>query len=209
MTMLKLFYSPGACSMAVHIVLEWIGAPYQTVRVDYHDPEYLKINPAAAVPALDYGGMEPLTQASAVLQYLASTHPLANLLDDRTPETSAELQRWASFLTGDLHPAFFLLFMPARYTVSTDSRALADVQAAGVALVQKKLAILDSHLSGHEWLVGDKRTIVDAYATPMLNWAIAKLPKGLEPYPALKAHHERMMADPAVKKVMADEGLSP
>ena len=204
--MTTLYYAPGACSLAVHIVLEWIGEPYEAVKVDQHAPDYRRINPAGAVPALDYGGSKPLTQAAAILQYLAAKAPAADLLGDSTPEATAELQRWASFLTGDLHPAFFPLFMPGRYTVSKDPQAFDDVRSAGATLIETKLALLEAQLGGNEWLVGGKRTIVDAYATPMLNWAAAKLPDGLAPYPALKAHHERMLSDPAVMKVMADEG---
>ena len=157
------------------------------------------------MPALDHGGPAPLTQAAAILIYLAILHPAADLLDERSPETSAELQRWASFLTGDLHPAFFPLFMPGRYTTATDPAALDAVRSAGVALVGSKLALLEAQLGDGTWIVGGKRTVVDAYATPMLAWAAAKLPGGLDPYPALKAHRERMLADPAVAKVMADE----
>lgn len=200
-----LYYAPGACSLAVHIVLEWIGEPYEVIKVDQHDPEYRKINPAGAVPALDYGGSAPLTQAAAILIYLATLHPAADLLDERSPETSAQVQRWASFLTGDLHPAFFPLFMPGRYTTATDAASLDAVRSAGVALVGTKLALLEAQLDDGAWIVGGKRTIVDAYATPMLAWAAAKLPGGLDPYPALKAHRERMLADPAVTKVLADE----
>ena len=203
-----LYYAPGACSLAVHIVLEWIGEPYRAVRVDQHDPAYRKINPAGAVPALDYGGREPLTQASAILTYLASLHPGADLLDERSPETSAELQRWASFLTGDLHPAFFPLFTPERYTTATDAAALDAALSAGVALVGTKLPLLEAQIGDCAWIVGGKRTIVDAYATPMLAWASAKLPGGLDPYPGLQKHLERMLADPAVAKVMADENAA-
>ena len=200
-----LYFAPGACSLAPHIVLEWIGAPYEAVKVDQHAPEYRKINPAGAVPALDYGGERPLTQCSAILMYLAHTHPEADLLDDRSAENAAEVQKWAAFITGDLHPAFFPLFMPGRYTVSSDPVAQADVVAAGTALVQAKLALLDQQIEGHDWVVGDKRTIIDAYATPMLNWAAAKLPGGLQPYPACKAHRDRMLADPAVRRVREAE----
>lgn len=167
--MLKLYYSPGACSLAVHIVLERIGAPYEAVKVDHHAPEYRTINPAGAVPALDYGGDRPLTQCSAVLMYLAQTHPEADLLDDRSPESAAQVQKWAAFVTGDLHPAFFPLFMPGRYTVSKDEAAQSDVKAAAVVLVQTRLRLLDEQIEGHDWIVGGKRTIIDAYATPMLN----------------------------------------
>lgn len=205
----KLYYSPGACSLAVHIVLEWIGEPYDTVRIDLHHlPEdYLRINPSGAVPALDHGGPAALTQAAAVLTYLAHTHPEADLLDDRSPEDAAELAKWMAFLTGDLHPAFWPVFMPGRYTKATDEAALADVREAGLDLVRGKLALLEAQLGDGEWIVGGKRTLVDAYATPMLNWAEAMLPEGLSRHPGLAAHRRRMRTDPAVLRVVADEGL--
>ena len=203
--MMKLYYAPGACSLAPHIVLEWIGVPYEAVRVDQHAPEYRTINPAGAVPALDYGGEHPLTQCSAILMYLAERHPEADLLDRRSPEHAAQVQKWAAFLTGDLHPAFFPAFMSGRYTVSHDRAALADVKTAAVKLVRAKLELLEHQLTGHDWVVGDKRTIIDAYATPMLNWATGLLPDGLGAYPACKAHHDRMHGDPAVIRVLAAE----
>lgn len=202
-----LYYSPGACSLAAHIVLEWIGKPYEAVKVDYHDPEYRRINPAGAVPALDVGLERPLTQCSAVLGYLAQTNPQVDLLDGSSPEAAAEVQRWSAFLTGDLHPAFFPLFMPARYTTSPDEQAQSDVRQAATELVRSRLALLDQHLTDRIWMVGGKRTIVDAYVTPMLNWALAKLPDGLAAYPGAKAHHQRMMADPGVRRAMEQEGL--
>lgn len=204
-----LYYSPGACSLAAHIVLEWIGEPYETVRVDLHHlPDgYLRINPAGAVPALDHGGPAALTQAAAVLTYLARTHPEADLLDDRSPENAAELAKWMAFLTGDLHPAFWPVFMPGRYTKATDDAALANVKDAGLDLVRGKLALLDRELGDGEWIVGGKRTLVDAYATPMLNWAETMLPEGLSKHPGLAGHRRRMGIDPAIVRVMADEGL--
>ncbi len=207
--MLKLYYAPGACSLAPHIVLEWIGAPYEAIKADAHDPAFKTINPAAAVPALDYGGVAPLTQCAAILDYLALLHPEADLLDNRSSEQAAAVAKWTAFLTGDLHPAFWPVFMPGRYTVSKDAAALADVKAAGLALVRAKLGLLDSQLAGQSWVVEDKRTIVDAYATPMLNWAAAMLPDALRSFPACQAHRQRMHADPGVRRAMQAEGLTP
>ncbi len=197
-----LYYAPGACSLAVHIVLEWIGAPYEAVKVDQHAPDYRRINPAGAVPALRLDDNTILTQADAILHYLGRKHSHAQLLEDRTPETAAELDRWGCFLTGDLHPAFFPVFMPKRYTTSTDEAALRAVTEAGLALVSAKITLLDDHLAGRDWMVGDKRTIIDAYVLPMLNWADAKLPGGLAIYAAVSAYHRRMLADPIVKTII-------
>lgn len=204
-----LYYSPGACSLAAHIVLEWIGRPYQAVRIDLHhlDPDYARINPAGAVPALDIGGDAPLTQCAAILNYLALTHPEADLLDNRSPERAADLVKWTAFFTGDMHPAFWPVFMPFRYTTSSEPAALAAVKEAGIALVRGKLGLLEQQLGDQDWIVGGKRTTVDAYATPMLRWAVSMVPGGLADYPAVEAHHRRMLADPAVMRAMADEGL--
>ena len=188
-------------------MLEWIGAPYEAVKVDHADPEFHKINPAGAVPALDDGLGHPLTQCAAILQYLAHKHPDADLLDARSLGSAAELQRWLSFLTGDLHPAFFPIYFPGRYTISADKQAQEDVRSAAIALVRTKLRLLNDQFAGHPWALGDKRTLLDAYATPMLNWAVSLIPGGLNDFPALAAHHQMMMGDPAVHKVMADEGL--
>ena len=202
-----MYYSPGACSLAPHIVLEWVGKPYSAVRVDYRDPEYRKINPAGAVPALAFGGKEPLTQCSAILIYLALLHPEADLLDNGSPEHQAQLAKWSAFFTGDLHPAFWPVFMPGRYTISNDPTAHADIKQAGLALVRTKLGLLERQLQGETWIVGGKRTFVDAYATPMLNWATAMLPEKLTGFPATQVHHERLLADPGVRGAMAAEGL--
>jgi glutathione S-transferase len=202
-----LYYVPGACSLAVHIVLEWIGTPYVAIRVAYGDAVIKQLNPAGAVPVLDDGEGHTLTQAAAILKYLAHTHADSDLLDERSPAAVAELDRWLAFLTGDLHPAFFPIFLPARYTVSTDSRALEDVAAAGGHLVRAKLRLLESHLDGKSWIAGDKRTIADAYVTPMIRWAIEML-GGLNEFPAMLAHHKRMLADPAVQRVLVAEGLT-
>lgn len=207
--MATLYYSPGACSLAVHVVLEWIGEPYEIAKVDLHhpDPNYIRVNPAGAVPALDYGGSEALTQCAAILNYLALKHPEVDLLDERSPEHRADLVKWTSFMTGDLHPAFWPVFLPERYTTSKDSAARDEVKAAGLKLVRTKLSLLDRQVAGHSWIVGDKRTIVDAYATPMLAWAASMLPGGLAHYPSLHLHREHMLSDPAVHRAMAAEGL--
>lgn len=204
-----LYYATGACSLAVHVVLEWIGEPYEALRVNQHSPEYTTINPAAAVPALKLDDGDILTQADAILHYLARLHPEADLLDTRSPETEAQLDRWGCFLTGDLHPAFFPIFVPKRFTTATDGASLKSVSQAGVMLVAAKIALLEEHLRGRDWMIGGKRTIMDAYALPMLNWASSKLQGGLVDYPAVLALHTRLLEDPVVARVMHEEASAP
>lgn len=205
--MYKLYYAPGACSLAVHIALEWIGRPYEAIRSKPGDPEYLRINPAGAVPALDIGTDVPLTQCAAILHFLARRFPDAELDVGSNLERTAEMERWASFLTGDLHPAFFPIFMPKRYTTAADEQSLAKVREAAVVLVRKKLSLLDKQLEGRKYVLGSKRTFVDAYTVPMINWASSAVPGGLADYPDLRRHHGHMLADAAVQRAMRAEGL--
>jgi glutathione S-transferase len=206
--MYTLYYSPGACSLASHIVLEWIGRPYKVERVKPSDPDYRMINPAGAVPALDMGDGVILTQSGAILRFLARSAPECGLDSDSTIDRSADLERWSEFLTGDLHPAFYPVFSPARYTTDTDKTALDKVRAAGLLLVKKHLTLLERHLSERTYVTANKRTIVDAYLFPMTRWAVSVLPDGLSDFPHIKHHQERMLGDAAVQRVMEVEGLA-
>ncbi len=206
--MLKLYYYPGACSLAPHVVLEWVRAPYETVRVKFGDPQYLAVNPAGTVPALDTGEGWILTQAGAVLQHLARIFPEARLGADGSNREQAELDRWSHFITGDLHPAFFPLFVPQRYTASKQDSAREDVKIAAQALAAKKLDLIELHLAGKDYFLGGRRTILDAYVLPMFRWARAMLPDGLKRHPNCENLLQRIEADPAVKKVLASEGIA-
>ena len=200
----KLLYHTGACSLAPHIVLEWIGAPYETQAVEYGSAELLALNPSGAVPTLIEDDGWILTQAGAILHYLAHKHPAADLAGEDSPRGAAELDRWSSFFTGDLHPSFYPLFMPFRYTTSKDKQALQDVQDAGRALVRKRLGLLDDHLAGKDWILG-RRSVIDAYAFPMIRWAANQLPEGTGGWAHVQALHDRIAADPAVQRVLARE----
>ena len=205
--MYTLYYAPGSCALSVHIVLEWVGAEYNLIKVDPSDAEYLKVNPAGAVPALDIGLSEMLTQCSAILKYLSRRFPQADLDEHDNLERDADLTRWSAFLTGDLHPAFFPVFMPQRYTTDIDGDARDNVKAAGILLVRRKLALIDQRLEGREYFMGRKRTYVDAYSVPMVRWARNVLPNQLEDYPDIRRHHLGMLEDPGVVHAMTEQGI--
>ena len=200
----KLLYHTGACSLAPHIVLEWIGAPYESENVDYGSKELLAVNPSGAVPALIEDDGWILTQAGAILHYLAHKHPQADLGGDTGPRGAAELDRWSSFFTGDLHPSYYPIFMPHRYTTSEDKADQEAVQEAGRKLVRRQLGLLNAQLEGKDWVLG-KRSVIDAYAYPMIRWARKVLPEGIADWPNVQALHDRMAADEAVKRVLARE----
>jgi glutathione S-transferase len=200
-----LYYAPGACSLAPHIALEWIGRPYAAVRVQYGSHELRAVNPAGAVPTLleDDGWL--LTQAGAILDYLAHKHPEAGLSGGEGARAKAEAHRWSAFLTSDVHASFWPVFMPYRYTADHSEAARRAVVEAGHGLVAKQFGILDRHLEGREHILDGGRSVIDAYSFPMIRWAIKLLPGGLEGYPNVQALHDRLAADPGVRTVLARE----
>ena len=114
---MKLYTKPGACSLADHIALRWIGRPFEVQVMDaagMKTPEYLKLNPAGAVPVLEVDGWA-LTQNAAILNFLADTFPESGLGGDGTPRSLAEINRWLAFLNADVHPAFHPIFGSTRY----------------------------------------------------------------------------------------------
>ncbi|MEQ9815515.1 MAG: glutathione S-transferase family protein [Azospirillaceae bacterium] len=200
-----LYYAVGACSLAPHVVLEWIGAPYEAVKVQYGSKDLLAVNPAGAVPTLREDDGWLLTQCGAILEYLASKHPEAGLAGGDGIRARAEAHRWSAFLTSDVHASFWPIFMPYRYTTDQGAAARDAVVKAGHKLVAKQFGILNRHLEGRKYILGEGRSVIDAYSFPMIRWAINLLPGGLEAYPNVQALHDRLAADSAVQNVLARE----
>lgn len=206
--MTTLYYAKGACSLAPHIVLEWIGEPFEAHKVAFGSPELLAVNPSGAVPTLQEDDGWTLTQAGAILDYLAQKHPQADLSGGDTLREKAEAHRWSAFFTSDMHAAFWPVFTPQRYTKLTDAEGRNAAKEAGLDLVRKQMTVLNTHLEGREWILGDgrgKKSVIDAYSFPMIRWGIAMLPEGLEAYPHVQALHDRLAADPGVQAALARE----
>ena len=203
---MKLYYSPGACSLADHIVLEWIGKPYEAVRISRDDrkkPEFLAINPAGAVPALEQDGWV-LTQNSAILNYLADLHPESGLGGDGTAKSRAEVNKWVAFSNADVHPAFHPLFGSTAYL--EDAALIDRTKDAARAKVRTLFERADAHLADREWLAGS-RSVADPYLYVTWRWARNNGVdvSGLDNLAAFVA---RIEADAAVQKLLKDEGLS-
>ncbi|MGI9289561.1 MAG: glutathione S-transferase family protein [Pseudomonadales bacterium] len=198
---MKLYYAPGTCALAPHIVLEWIGVPYETQQVRLGDPDYLKINPLGTVPVLEADG-RLLNQADAILKYLVHRHPEASLGADGTPLGEHDLDRWLAFLTGDFHPAFYPVFTPQRYTTSEAEGDRDAVKDAGLQLVAKFLAHLNAHLADRSHLALDRRTVADPYAFAMLRWA-----RPLTAYPHVDRFFDAMLSDVGVQAAMKAQGI--
>ncbi|MNK45002.1 Glutathione S-transferase GST-4.5 [compost metagenome] len=205
---MKLFYMPGASALADHIVLEWSGQPYETVRMDRHGiktPEYLALNPTGTVPLLVDGDFT-LTENVAILGYLADLHPQLQLAGDGSPRARAEVMRWLGFLNSDVHKAFRPIFFPERYL--PDDGQAARLAATARSHVREYLARLDAQLAGRAWLTG-QRSIADAYHFVMLRWAIGTK-VGLHGLDHLTAFVRRMHADEGVHAALVmEEGLAP
>jgi glutathione S-transferase len=203
---MKLYYSPGACSLADHIALQWIGQPYEAIRVSREDrktPAYLKINPAGAVPAFEQDGWV-LTQNAAILNSLADSFPQAGLGGDGTPKGRAEVNKWLALVNSDIHPAFHPLFGSTAYlgdeTLIDKSKDVARTKLRGL------FERVDAQLAGKDWISGN-RSIADPYLYVVSRWAKAQ-GIDLTGLDNLVRFVARMEADPAVQKVLKDEGLS-
>lgn len=203
--MIKLYYLPGACSLADHIVLEWSGLPYQAEAVprdQLRSPEFLKISPMGAVPAITDGDWS-LTQNVAILEYIAEQAPEANLLGDGSARSRAEVRRWLAFVNADVHKTFSLIFGAPRYIA--DEAAQNDLRANAAGMLRRQFGVANDQLAGREWIAGP-RSVADAYLYVVLRWAAAKQ-IDLSGYDNLAAFVTRMEADAGVQKALANEGL--
>jgi glutathione S-transferase len=202
--MLTLFYAPGACSMASHIVLEESGEKYEARRMDLskgeqRTPEYMKIHPLGRVPALKLDDGTPLTENTAILPYLGKRFGLwpGDLLKE------ARALAVVGFFATSVHPAHGHIGRPERYT--EDKAAFPGIQAMGKKSFHEYLKQIDAMLAGREWL-SDRYSVLDPYALVFYAWGIRReLPVAeLRHYTAFK---DRMAKRAAVQRVLADEGV--
>ena len=200
--MLTLYYAPGACSMAAHIVLEEGGEAYEPKVVnlaqgEQKTPAYLKINPHGRVPALALGDGETLSENTAILPYLGQRFGLWPSDDKGKRQALSTI----GFFASSVHAAHAHVGRPERY--AADKAAQEDVKAMGLKSFHGYLKEIDGSLAGREWL-GDKYSVVDPYALVFYAWGIRReLPMGeLKHYTAFR---DRMLKRPAVKRVIEGE----
>jgi glutathione S-transferase len=203
---MKLYYTPGACSLADHITLEWIGRPYEAIRVSREErrqPAYLRINPAGAVPALQDGDWV-LTQNAAILNYLADSFPDAGLGGDGTTKGRAEVNKWLAFANSDIHPSFHPLFGSTAYL--EDDALINRSKDAARSKLRGLFERADAQLEGKDWIAG-RRSIADPYLYVVTRWAKAQ-GIDLSGLANLERFFRHIEADPAVQKVLKDESLA-
>ncbi len=202
---MKLFFSPGACSMASHMVLNELGVKFETesVTLKTHTTksgtDYYKINPKGYVPTLQTDNGQFLTEGAVILQYLADQKPELNLIPRFGTFERYRCQEWLNFISSEIHKNFSPFFNE-RTPVETRSQ-LADN-------LSKRFEILSNHLKANQFLLGNHYTVADAYLFTILCWS-PKLKIDLTPYPTLMGFVEKIKMRPATITTLKNEGLLP
>ena len=200
---MKLYYSPGTCSLSPHITLLEAGLPFQAVMASTKThkladgTDYYSINPKGYVPLLELDDGQRLTEGAVIVQYIADLVPASKLAPPAGSMERYRLMEWLNFITSELHKGFSPLFMPG---MPEEGKTLARTRLG------ERLAWVDSQLAGRDWLLGDTFTVADTYLFTVASWGrlvrvdIAQLP-------TLSAYMARVAARPAVQAAMKAEGL--
>jgi glutathione S-transferase len=200
---MKLYYSPGACSLSVHITLRESGLPFELVLASTktHQLEdgtdYYTINPKGYVPLLELDNGERLTEVAAIQQYIADQVPDRQLAPANGTMPRYHLQEWLTFTGTELHKAYGPLFNPG----SSD-----ETKNAAKSRINGRLAYVNTQLAGKSYLLGDTFSVADTYLFVVANWS-GRVGVELTPFPHLQAFMSRMLARPSVPAALKAEGL--
>ena len=198
---MKLYYSPGACSQAPHIILHETGLSHDAVKVDLKEKktedgrDYRTINPKGSVPAIELDNGEVLTENAIVLQYLGDRAGLGDFLPQFGDFRRYRVLEWVNFITTELHKSFGPLFK---------ADAGEEVKAFAKKTVGERLDYVEGEFAG-PFLMGDDMTLGDAYLFVITGWTEKMI--GLDRWPKLAAFRARMMEREAVRHVLRFEGL--
>ncbi len=202
-TTMKLYYSPGACSLSPHIVLQETGLAYQAVLAStktkklQDGTDYYSINSKGYVPTLELDDGSRLTEGPAIVQYLADLVPEKKLAPPAGTMPRYRLQEWLNFITSELHKGIGGLFNPA---MPEEAKALMREKATS------RLQWVDAQLEGKDYTMGNAFSVADAYLFVVTNWT-GHLGIDISSMKHLSAFMERMKARPAVQAAMKAEGL--
>jgi len=199
---MKLYYSPGACSLATHIAAKEEGLALDLERVDLkthrteHGGDFRRLNPKGYVPALELDDGALLTENVAILPFIADQNPQAGLAPPPQTMERTRLVEWLAFLATELHKSFGPIFHHGNDTLKAEARDT----------IEKWLAYIADRLAGQDFLMGERFTVADAYLFVMLRWCdIAQIPLGN--FPVLASYRARIAARPAVQAAMREEKL--
>ena len=200
---MKLYYSPGACSLSPHIALHESGlkfqhllAPTKTHQLE-DGTDYYTINPLGYVPLLELDDGTRLTEGPAIVQYIADQVPDKKLAPANGTVARAQMQSWLNFIGTELHKGFSPLFNPA---------TPAEYKTIAADKLMSRLKWIDGELAGKRYLMGENFSVADPYLFTVSNWA-PKVGLDISGFTNLAAFRERMAARPAVQTAMKDEGL--
>ena len=200
---MKLYYSPGACSLSPHIALLEAGLAFDLVKVDLrakkleNGDDYLKVNPKGQVPALALDSGELVTEGPVIVQMIADKAAGKNLAPARDHADRYKLLEWLNFITAELHKNFGPMFSPV---LADEAKAFFKDRVMG------KFKYIDSQLAGRDYLMGSQFTVADAYLFTMLSWA-DRMKFDLSAMPNLLAYKARVAARPKVQEALTKEGL--
>ncbi|MEO7277439.1 MAG: glutathione transferase GstA [Sphingomicrobium sp.] len=199
---MKLYYSPGACSQAPHILIHELGLTHEAEKVDLKShtledgSDYYGINPKGSVPALELESGDVLTENAVILQFLGDRSSLGEVLPPLGQFRRYRVLEWVNFITTELHKSFSPLFSP-------------DAGDATKSFFRDKLGhkfdYVEQDLGDGPFLMGEELTLPDPYLFVMLGWAEKMI--GLNRWPNLAAFRERMLQRPSVRSVLEFEGL--
>ncbi|KQZ19399.1 glutathione S-transferase [Mesorhizobium sp. Root552] len=201
---MKLFYMPGACSLAPHIVANEAGIDLELVKVDGASKtteakqDYLATNPNGYVPALVLDDGETLTEATVVMQYLADRKPDSGLIPASGEMNRYRVQQWLNFVATELHKGFSPLFRP---NTPEETRTINKEQ------LTKRVKFLDTRLADRSYLMGDVFSVADAYLWTVLGWA-KHVGLDLSGFANVQRFLGTVAARPAVQKSLREEGLA-
>lgn len=207
---MKLYYSPGACSFAPHVLLNELGIPFSLVRVEHkykktaEGENYLEINPKGYVPALKFDDGQVMTEGVAILHYLADLKPDAGLTPKPGTMERYRLLEMMTFLTTELHKGFSPLFIADRMVANPEGNT--QLRDSTKATLARRFGYLNDLLLKTPFLMGDKMTIADIYAMTILRWC-AYVGIDMAPWPALQGYLSRMQDRPSVQAAIKAEGL--
>ena len=199
---MKLYYSPGACSLAPHIAMREAGIPVDLKKVDlkakqYDGGDYKQVNGKGYVPAVETSDGSVLTECPVILQYVADQKPETGLAPKAGTTDRYKLQEMLNFTTSELHKGFGNFFNPA--LTEEWRKAVTD-------RLKLRLDWLSKQLAGKQYIMGEKFSVADAYLFTILNWA-GPSKFDLSPWPAITDYHKRVGQRPKVQEALKAEGL--
>ena len=200
---MKLYFSPGACSLASHIALREAGIEFELVKVEGHGDktaggeDYLQVTAKGYVPALRLDNAEVLTEGTAILPYIADLKPESGLAPAAGTLPRYRLHEWLGYINSEVHKNFSPFFTPG----ASDQQ-----KEAATAMLDKRLGYIQNILAGQPYLLGEHFSVADAYLYTVLSWC-RYIKIDLATWPTLKDYHDRIASRPSVVAARKAEGL--